>query len=157
MYSTLGIAYLRKGTLAKAEELFLKSIEIDPKHTEALLQLGEICRKRQDLDGAIAYLERAKDASPGFADVRYRLGEAYLGRDEADRAIAEFEGALRINANFVEARIAASFALRRLGREDEALRQIDQVLAIDPHNVIALAEKQSFVIDKPATGKQSVQ
>jgi hypothetical protein len=46
-----------------------------------------------------------------------------------------------------------SFALRRLGREAEAAKQIEEVLAIDPHNVIALAEHKTFTLDRPTTGK----
>ena len=70
-----------------------------------------------------------------------------------DEAVRELEEALKINANFIDARIAMSFALRRLGREAEAAKHIDEVLAIDPHNVIALAEHKTFKIDRPTTGK----
>ena len=31
--------------------------------------------------------------------------------------------------------------------------QIDKVLAIDPHNVVALAEQKTFRLDKPTTGR----
>jgi tetratricopeptide (TPR) repeat protein len=157
VYSTLGVAYLRKSNTERARDLFLKSVKLEPGNTEALIHLGEISRTDGDVDTAIDYLKQARDASPGFADVRCRLGEAYLSKEDIKEAIEEFNEAIKINANFIDARIALSFALRRLGREDEALQQVDEVLAIDPHNVVALAEKQSFVLDRPSTGKQSVE
>ena len=44
--------------------------------------------------------------------------------------------------------------LVRLGKEEEALKQLDEILKIDPRNVIALAQKKSFMLDKPATGRR---
>jgi tetratricopeptide (TPR) repeat protein len=154
VYSTLGTAYLRKGDLRTAEDLFYKAIEIDSGYTEALIHLGEIKIRQENPDEAITYFERAREVSPGFADVRYKLGAVYLNRERVEEAIAEFTEATNINSNFTDARIALSFALRRRGREEEALEQIDQVLAIDPGNVIALAQRQAFKLDRPTTGKQ---
>jgi tetratricopeptide (TPR) repeat protein len=154
VYATLGAAYLHKGDVQRARDLFERSLEIKPELTESLVYMGDILRNEGDLRGAARSYRKARDLSPGFADVRFRLGEVYLAMEDGEKAAAELEEAIKINQNFVEARLAMSWAQRRLGNEEEALKQLDEILNIDPHNVIANAQKKTFLLDRPSTGRR---
>lgn len=61
----------------QAKALLMKAVAIDPKCSEAYLQLGIISASQLDFDGAIALYKKAIEADPQLADAHYRLGVAY--------------------------------------------------------------------------------
>jgi Tfp pilus assembly protein PilF len=80
-----------------AERLCLEAIELDPGFGNPYNDIGTFCLQRQDVESAIRWFEKAKDA-PRYEPRHFpyiNLGRLYLSIGEPERALDEFEGALR--------------------------------------------------------------
>ncbi len=75
----------------QAEELLLKAVTLDPKCSEAYLQLGVIAASQCSFDKAIGFYLRAIEADPQLADAHYRLGVAYERTGQPAKAKKEFQ------------------------------------------------------------------
>jgi tetratricopeptide (TPR) repeat protein len=61
----------------QAEILLRKAVTLDPKCSEAYLQLGILAASQRNYDKAIGFYTHAIEADPQLADAHYRLGVAY--------------------------------------------------------------------------------
>ena len=113
-HTYLGWALSYQGKLNEAIEQCHQAIEIDPDFGNPYNDIGVYLMQRNELDEAIPWLQRAKQAT------RYEprhfpyinLGHIYVQRGELIKAIEEFKGALRLAPN-----------------DERIQRQIDQLSA----------------------------
>jgi tetratricopeptide (TPR) repeat protein len=97
-HTYLGWALSHQGKLDEAIEQCHQAIEVDPDFGNPYNDIGVYLMQRNELDQAIPWLQRAKQA------VRYEprhfpyinLGHIYVQRGELIKAIEEFKGALRL-------------------------------------------------------------
>jgi len=97
-HTYLGWALSHQGKLDEAIEQCHHAIEIDPDFGNPYNDIGVYLMQRNELDEAIPWLQRAKQAT------RYEprhfpyinLGHIYVQRGELIKAIEEFKGALRL-------------------------------------------------------------
>lgn len=69
----LGRAYMESGDHSRAEEEFLRVIEMSPENLRARLHLGEICASQGRRDDAIRHYEAALDLAPLDREFRASL------------------------------------------------------------------------------------
>lgn len=97
-HTYLGWALSHQGKLDEAIEQCHHAIKVDPDFGNPYNDIGVYLMQRNELDDAIPWLQRAKEAS------RYEprhfpyinLGHIYVQRGELIKAIEEFQGALRL-------------------------------------------------------------
>jgi tetratricopeptide (TPR) repeat protein len=77
--------------LHQIESLLKKSIALDPKLSEAHLQLGNLYSDQTRYAEAIPEYVRARELNADLADVYYRLGQAYVRTGQKDKAQQQFE------------------------------------------------------------------
>jgi tetratricopeptide (TPR) repeat protein len=77
--------------LQQVESLLTKAVTIDPKCSEAYLQLGILYSSRSDYGRAAGFYEKAIEINPQLADAHYRLGVAYDRIGESEKARKEFQ------------------------------------------------------------------
>jgi tetratricopeptide (TPR) repeat protein len=118
-----GVAEYRTGKRADAERTFNAIIKDNPKDASALLFLGQIAYERNDLDGAIALLNRAtlSDARSGPAWSLLTL--SYLQRAGASAATAPEKS----DADYLSA-VRAGESLTRVRTDAEATMLFAQAL-----------------------------
>ena len=75
----------------QVEALLTKSVTIDPKCGDALLQLGVVASSQHNSEQAIDYYLKAIKANPQLGEAHYRLGVAYDRAGEAAKARREFQ------------------------------------------------------------------
>ena len=80
-----------KATLQQAEGLLAKAVSLDPKCSEAYLQLGIIAASQKAFDPAIDFYKKAIAADPTLADAYYRLGVAYDRTAQPEKAREQFQ------------------------------------------------------------------
>ena len=94
-----GLAEYKTGKPLDAEKTFTAVVKANPKDTLSLFYLGQIAIAKNDLDGAIANLNRATVNDPRFAIAWTLLTSAYLRRaaltDDATKATADYLSAVR--------------------------------------------------------------
>jgi len=87
----------------QATSLLKKAVVIDPKCSEAYLQLGILAASDRDFDTSISLYSKAIDANPELADAHYRLGMAYDRTGQPEKARQEFALHDRIKQQQAEA------------------------------------------------------
>ena len=114
-----GLAEYKTGKPLDAEKTFTAVVKANPKDTLSLFYLGQIAVSRNDLDGAIASLNRATVNDPRFAAAWTLLTSAYLRRAamNADpaKASADYLSAVRAGEGLIKVRTDAE-AITLLGR-----------------------------------------
>src|SRR5262249_21098257 len=106
-----GIAEYKTGKTAEAEKSFNQVVKLNPKDSLSLFYLGQIGLARNDLDGAIASLNRATVSDPRLGGAWYLLTSAYLRRaaGSADQAKqdADYLSAVRAGEGLIKVRTDA--------------------------------------------------
>ena len=77
--------------VGRMEALLTKTVTLDPKCSEAYLQLGILYGSRHDLEKAIGFYRKAIEADPQLGEAHYRLGVAYDRTGAAGKARQEFQ------------------------------------------------------------------
>ena len=135
----LGRIALSTGELDEAEERFRAALAIDPESTAALQSLGNLHRRRGDIDRALEAYERALLSAPD--DVRLRLFVARLllersqgepvakdaaavpdRKSDLDRALEHLEEAALLAPEQIAIQVEWADALQRATRFTEAER-----------------------------------
>ena len=85
---TLAEVLLDRGETDQAETLFRGVVDKDPNNARALLGLGNVALRRDDVDGALKHLRASVDRAPGATPVHAALIQAHRRRGD-DKAVAE--------------------------------------------------------------------
>jgi predicted Zn-dependent protease len=101
-----GLAEYRTGKPADAERTFAAAVKANPKDSLSLYYLGQIGVGKNDLDNAIASLNRATVNDPRFAAAWSLLTSAYLRRaalnTDATKAAADYLSAVRAGEGLIK-------------------------------------------------------
>ncbi len=142
-YINRGNALLAAGLADQAERDYATAIEQDPSGPVAYLAYmnrGILYRQEDQLDRALADLERAVILRPGHALSLLNRGIVFLDGGAYDRAVADFSEAIRLDPSLAPAFLNRGMAERMQGRLDDAVRDLQQVLRLDPSSVGAHVE-----------------
>jgi tetratricopeptide (TPR) repeat protein len=100
-FSELGYFYSLKKDLARAEEAFMKSIELNPKNAQSLNNLAWLyCENDVKIKDAIEYSRKACDIDPYNDSFLDTLAEAYFKNRDYDLAVEAINRAIKINPNY---------------------------------------------------------
>ena len=106
-----GIAEYKTGKTADAERSFNAVVKLNPKDSLSLFYLGQIALARNDLDGAIAALNRATVNDSRLASSWTLLTSAYLRRaassTDASKADTDYLNAVRAGEGLIKVRTDA--------------------------------------------------
>src|SRR6266545_442975 len=101
-----GLAEYKTGKPADAEKTFSAAVKANPKDSLSLFYLGQIAIAKNDLDSAIASLNRATVNDPRFAVAWTLLTSAYLRRaalnPDATKAAADYLSAVRAGEGLIK-------------------------------------------------------
>jgi tetratricopeptide (TPR) repeat protein len=115
-HTFLGWTWSFLGDLDRAIACCKQAIEVDPSFGNPYNDIGAYLIERGELDAAIPWLQRAKNAeryeAPQFP--RFNLGRVYLARDMLSAALREFEEALDVQPGYEPAIRAIAAVKRRL-------------------------------------------
>jgi len=130
----LGEVYLRMGRSREAEDLFRRSLAINPRFVRAREKLAMILVRRHD------YAEAEKvigENGESFADIFKIMGDIRFYRGALDDAEKYYRKSLEVNREYSEAAISLALTLRKKGEEEEAGRILGSLLEREPENVVA--------------------
>jgi TolB-like protein/Tfp pilus assembly protein PilF len=127
----------------KAEQLYLKAIELDPKFALAHARLASTCAEifhyYEPLD---SWKKKARSSADAALRLQPNLGEAHLALGQCiywfdqnyDGALAEFDTALRLAPNNSEIGGLVAAIERRQGKWDECVKAYQKISKLDPQN-----------------------
>ncbi len=151
-YQILADAFSKHGILDKAQELYKKISEMDPKNRsartslakifqkqgfdgeakKAFLHLAELALTENDLDGAFEFVQKAIELKS--VEAGYILGLIRFKEKKWADAKNEFENLLRIKVNHVGALTHLGQVNAALGHPEKAAENFRKALAIDKNN-----------------------
>lgn len=106
-----GLAEYKTGKLADAEKTFNAVVKANPKDSASLFYLAQIAVGKNDLDGAIASLNRVTVIDPRFAAAWTLLTSAYLRRaaltTDTTKSAADYLNAVRAGEGLIKVRTDA--------------------------------------------------
>ena len=115
-HTFLGWTYSFLGDLEEAIACCKRAIEVDPSFGNPYNDIGAYLIARGELDAAIPWLQKAKEATryeaPQFP--RFNLGRLYLAKDMLSAALREFEEALEVQPDYEPAVRAIAAVKSRL-------------------------------------------
>ena len=77
-------------TLERVQDLLAKAVKVDPKCSEAFLQLGVLQATRHDYQKAVEFYAKAIRADSQSSEAHYRLGVAYDRLGDKQNAVEQF-------------------------------------------------------------------
>ena len=112
-------------SVERAKQEFLKELEIDPHNAGAAYILGEMARKDENWDEAIARFSQAAKLDPNFADAFLGWGSCLVTVKRYDEAIAPLQAAERLMAWNPAVHYTLATALSRSGHKEEAEKEFE--------------------------------
>ncbi|MHC1773901.1 MAG: tetratricopeptide repeat protein [Lentimicrobium sp.] len=94
-----GLANEEMGDTTKSIESYQKTVALDPKHYDALKQLGVLFSISKD-KLAVDYLRNAAQLRPGKPEPLYILGMHYQENGEPDKSLSVYNEILQIDSSF---------------------------------------------------------
>jgi protein O-GlcNAc transferase len=133
----LGYVYTALGRGKEARPEYEKALQLDPKMSEAALNLG-ILLLNEDPAGAVAPLQKSVDVLPTQSRPRTLLGLAYEKKGDLKSATVAYEGALALDPKDSETSLHLGQLLIRQNRATEAEGRFRLVLVSEPESRAAL-------------------
>ncbi len=134
-YAHFQLAYvytaLKKSDEANAE--YARTIAIDPKMSEAYLNLGMLLLDKQEDAAAVAPLRKAVELLPAQSRPRYLLAVAQDRSGDRAGAAESFHALLLLDPNDLTAIDYLGWAALRQGRPDEAEARFRRALEVQPN------------------------
>ncbi|MCD4829345.1 MAG: tetratricopeptide repeat protein [Candidatus Cloacimonetes bacterium] len=130
------------GNASEAIKGFLRVLELDPNHFDAVLNIGKIHYEEQEFGQSEDYLKQALELDPEHDGVINLLGVVYKEQDKFDEAIALLEDLAERTADpCMWLRVGNLYA--DIGYTDEAVTALELALELDedydkPHYRLAL-------------------
>lgn len=107
----------------RAKQEFLKEIQIDPNNAGAIYILGELDRRDQKWDDAIARYRQALKVDPNLAEAYLGYGYCLVNIKKYEEAIPPLRTAERLIPMNPEVHHQLGMALERSGHKDEAQKE----------------------------------
>ena len=131
--------------MMKAAEHFQKALELNPRYTEASLNLavtyndlGEFQKAQEVFSLAAQIAHPDPDAIDPFiagklANEHYRVGNIYLEFNMYEQAIEEYRKAIKLHPKLADVHTKLGIALRNKGEAEEAIVQFVKAKMINPN------------------------
>jgi Flp pilus assembly protein TadD len=145
----LGFVYTAQHEKEKAEGEYRRAIELNPKMTEAYLNLG-ISLMPDDPKAAVAPLEKVTELDYSYAKGHYLLGAAKERAGDLPSAMQEYAIAERLDPNDAEIHLTLGRADLASGNSAAtAEEEFREALKLEPHDAEAqLGLAQSLIAEK---------
>jgi tetratricopeptide (TPR) repeat protein len=111
-----------------------KAVQLDPKSTGALVNLGTLYFNTRSLSKAERLYLQAIDADPAYALAHFNLGNLYDERGDAGLAVKHYMEALRLNSSYPDAHYNLALLFQNQGESMRAVTHWRAYLKLDPRS-----------------------
>lgn len=169
VFNMLGVISHVEGKFASAIDCFEKALKINPRYTEAILNLAVLYNDLGQYDKAKALYTRLKGRKGQttftiepvlrgkLSNLHADIGDIYRSIGLFSLAIEEYKKALTLNPTYVDIRTKLGQALRENGRSNDSLLQLQEVLKKKPKYSPALIQLgvTFYTMDKVSDAKKA--
>ena len=133
-----GLRLAKSGEMLKAEENFLKAIELNPQYPQSYHNLGILQAAQQRTQDSITNLEKLIELEPGVAEHYCNLGIVYYLEATYYESELSFSKALEIDKDHPDTLFNLGKLLFNLERTDEAISLIEHFHNLESSNTEAM-------------------
>lgn len=132
-HTYLGLLYEKRGLNSQAEKHYRIAIELDPKFSEAIINLGNLYFKEKDYPSAIQTFQMAAELNPEDAKTHYLLATVYKESKQYREALDRYAKVLEhdpqnlLAQNFMG---VIHYELKEFEKAEEAFKK---TLVLDPN------------------------
>ena len=137
-FLTLGNEYFAQGAYAEAITSYQDLVELDPRHADALNNLGAALWKLGRYKDAEDHFRQAIGIRPDDSQAHSNLGTALRWKGHFAASERSLRRALKLKPHYVDARSNLGLTLVVLGRLRDAKACFEKVLKVAPHHTDAL-------------------
>ena len=119
---------------AAAMDAYAHVLAGDPKHINALINLGMLAYDDGDLEKAVKSFQLAVDLEKENAVARFNLGSVLDELGQLDAARQQLRVAVRLDPEYADARYNLAFVCDKLGARAEAREHWQRYIELDPNS-----------------------
>ena len=142
-----GLALHRAGQLSAAADAYRRTVEAEPAHVDAWVNLGNALRETGDGAGAEAAYRRAVETEPRFALAHFRLADLLAGQGRSTEAVDACRAAVKAEPGLADAWNLMGIHQRLVGDDPAALQAFEHAVDVAPDHVDALANLGELLLD----------
>jgi len=131
-HNNLGKAYLDKRDFDKAEELYLKELELDPESVSGYNNLGSIYGVQGKYEEAIEAINKALELRPDHDAAYNNLGNVYMLREELGEAEGAYKMSIDLNRKDAGVWRNLGDVLVKQGKYEEAVDAYQKAIELVP-------------------------
>lgn len=147
-----GRALQEGGQNAAARVAYQTALNLNPKSSRALNNLGGLAKAEENWREVVKLLHQAVEIEPNSAAMQCNLGLAYKELGETAATLACLHKSVALDPAHLPAHVALAELYIDKGEFQAAQVQIDQVLRIESHYALALAQVPKLRKMTPADG-----
>jgi tetratricopeptide (TPR) repeat protein len=132
LYEILGAANLSLEKTNDAISIYHKLLSLNPKHVDALNNLGIAFYRQGNFSKAAENYQKALEIEPNFADAHYNLGNALTQIGNVRKAVESYKKSHAINPNDAEVLTSYGKALWSYGSFEQAIECYTKLLKTNP-------------------------
>lgn len=141
----LGLIATQKGLFERASNYFKQALKINPRYTDASLNLAVTYNEMRMFDEAEKVFSRAakiilkeRDSLDPYiqgklANEHAKLGDSYYELGRFDHALEEYRKALNLKANFADIHTKIGITLRDRGDLEQAIHAFEKAKVVNPN------------------------
>jgi tetratricopeptide (TPR) repeat protein len=141
IYCNRGFIYMGLNQLAKAEEDFMHSIRLAPKHAVAYNNMGALGMNKNQNEKALEYLNKAIELDPDYLDAYSNRATVYCNLKQYNKSIADNDFILSKDPKHLRAYLERAIVYIETKDYNKALADLDVALEIDSVNPYVLYNK----------------
>lgn len=144
VYNYLGLIAHDQTRYVDAIEAFEKALKINPRYTEALLNLSILYNDMGEYEKAKKLVKRSREDAKKrgaaidpfirskLANKHADVGDLYHGVGVFDMAVSEYRKALELEEGYADIRTKLAVCLRELGKKADALAELKKAVQLSP-------------------------
>lgn len=105
LHSQLGVALAHSGHLERAQQAFLKVLDLEPQNVDAIVSLAHLCRATKNFIEAVELLDEAHRLEPTNPNVIGAIGTCALDLGDEQGARASYQKLLMVAPDHTETRL----------------------------------------------------
>ena len=107
LHSQLGVALAHSGHLERAQQAFLKVLDLEPQNVDAIVSLAQLCRASKHFVEAVELLDEAHRLDPKNPNVIGAIGTCALDLGDTKGARASYQKLLMLAPDHSETKLLA--------------------------------------------------
>ena len=152
-YARIGDVYVKKNDLPKAEESYLKAIEVDPNQADSYAALASVYNSEKKFDDAAKMSAKANELQGASAtgsnpEAVYNQGIIFWNQGKIAEAKAQFEKVIQLDPKMADAQYWYGMALVNEGKLPDAKKPFEEYLKLAPTGQYADTAKAMLAMIK---------